>query len=47
MAFPLISAGIFGYPKDQAMQVAVDEISGFLSEHELQVYLVVYETDAV
>ena len=47
VAFPLISAGIFGYPKDQAMQVAVDEISGFLSEHELQVYLVVYETDAV
>lgn len=45
VAFPLISAGIYGYPKEQAMQVAVSEISRFLSEHELTVYLVVYDRD--
>lgn len=45
VAFPLISAGIYGYPKEQAMQVAVGEISSFLFEHELMVYLVVFDRD--
>lgn len=42
MAFPLISAGAYGYPKDQAMSVAVDTISRFLFEHDMMVYLVVF-----
>ena len=42
VAFPLISAGSFGYPKEEALQIAVDEISHFLMEHELYVTLVVY-----
>ena len=42
VAFPLISAGTYGYPKDQAMSVAVDVISKFLFEHDMMVYLVVF-----
>ena len=43
VAFPLISAGVYRYPKDQAIQVAVDTIGAYLRGHELTVYLVVYD----
>ena len=46
VAFPLISAGVFGYPKDQAMRVAVDEIGKFLLAHDMTVYLVVFGHDS-
>ena len=46
VAFPLISAGVFGYPKDQALRVAVDTISASLlgeaAGEEMQVYLLVF-----
>lgn len=42
VAFPMISAGAYGYPKDQAMSVAVDAIGKFLLEHDMTVYLVVF-----
>lgn len=42
LAFPLISAGAYGYPKDQAISVAVECISSFLLEHDMTVYLVVF-----
>ena len=42
VAFPLISSGAFGYPKDQALRVAIDTISGFLLENEMTVYIVVF-----
>ena len=42
VAFPLISAGAYGYPRDQAMAVAVEVISAFLLEHDMTVYLVVF-----
>ena len=46
VAFPLISSGIFGYPKDRALKVAVDVIGGFLLENEMTVYIVVFDKKA-
>jgi O-acetyl-ADP-ribose deacetylase (regulator of RNase III) len=43
IAFPLISSGVFGYPKDLALNVAINTIKTFLNEHDLLVYLVVYD----
>ena len=47
IAFPLMSAGNHGFPKTIALQTAVDAITSFLMEHELQVYLAVFSRDAV
>ena len=43
LAFPLISAGVYGYPKEQALDVAVDTINEFLQENDLQVYIVLFD----
>ena len=46
IAFPLIATGGFGYPKEEGMLVAVEEINKFLLRHEMLVYLVVFDTKA-
>ncbi|MBQ1250541.1 MAG: O-acetyl-ADP-ribose deacetylase, partial [Clostridia bacterium] len=43
VAFPLISAGVYGYPKAQALHVAIDTIGGFLLENDMTVYIVVFD----
>ena len=43
VAFPLISSGLYGFPKDKVMKIAIDTISSFLFENEMTVYLVVYD----
>ena len=43
VAFPLISSGAYGYPKEQVLKFAVQVITEFLDEHELDVYLCVFD----
>ena len=46
VAVPLIASGIFGYPKDQALRVAIDTISDFLLSNDMTVYIVIFDKKA-
>ena len=46
VAFPLISAGVYCYPKDQVLKFAIQTIAEFLLEHELTVYICVFDKES-
>ena len=46
VAFPLISAGVYGYPKDQVLKFAIQTITEFLFDHELTVYICVFDKES-
>lgn len=46
VAFPLISSGTYGYPKDKVLKFAVQTITEFLFNHELTVYLCVFDKES-
>lgn len=46
IAFPLISSGAYGYPKEEALRLAEREIRAFLDAHEMTVYLVIFDKEA-
>ena len=46
IAFPLLSAGNHGFPKDVALQTAINAFSKFLMKHDMQIYLVVFNRSA-
>lgn len=46
VAFPLISSGAYGYPKDKALDIAVKEITAFLNDNDMLVYIVIFDKAA-
>lgn len=46
IAFPIIATGSFGYPIEQGMSIAIEEINSFLAERDMLVYLVVFDKNA-
>ncbi len=45
IAFPLISAGVYGYPKEKAIEVAIRTIKGFLENNKLEIKLVIFDQE--
>ena len=46
IAFPLIATGVYGFPRDEALNIALSEIGKFLLTHDMKVILVVFDRKA-
>ena len=46
VAFPLISSGLHGFPKDRVLRIAVDTIGEYLLDNEIDVFVLVYDKTA-
>ncbi|MDR3165819.1 MAG: macro domain-containing protein [Synergistaceae bacterium] len=47
VAFPLISSGIYGYPKKDALKAATRAITDFITEYDMNVYLAVFDKESL
>ena len=47
IAFPLMSAGVYGYPKEKALSVAVDTLGISAQEHDLNVTIVLFDQESI
>ena len=45
IAFPVISAGVYGYPKKAALDIAVYTIQAFIQKYSLAVDIVIFDTE--
>ena len=46
IAFPLLGSGNHGFPKQKAIQIAINAFSSFLMEHDIHIYLVVFNKES-
>ena len=46
ISFPMISTGVYGFPKDKALSIALGAIGAYLNEHDMEVTLVVFDPDS-
>ena len=47
IAFPMIATGVYGFPKDEALNIALSEVGKFLLTHEMKIILVVFDRKAL
>ncbi len=46
IAFPLIATGVYGFPKDQALEITLSVISRFLLTHDLRIIIAVFDRNS-
>jgi len=47
IAFPLIATGVYGFPRKEALNIALSEIGKFLLTHDMKIILVVFDRESV